>query len=163
VTRRVFLSGADLVLPDRIESGMTLVIEKGVIADFVSGPRDVGEGETRVHVPGTFVVPGFVDVHVHGSEGMDVLDGALSSIATRLPRYGVTAFCPTSIACPPDELAMFLKQVGDARQQSLTGARVLPAHLESNFISREYCGAQPLGCLRSPAEALSDKNAAPAY
>ena len=74
MTGRVFLSGADLVLPDRIETGQTIVIERGLIADFVSGPRDVGDGESRVHYPGGVIVPGFVDVHVHGVEGLDVLD-----------------------------------------------------------------------------------------
>ena len=72
---RVFLSGAHLVLPDRIETGRTLVIEGGRIADIVAGPREVGDGETRVHLPECFILPGFVDVHVHGIGGHDVLDG----------------------------------------------------------------------------------------
>ena len=45
---RVFLSGAHLVLPDRIEAGRTLVIEAGRITEIVTGPREVGAGETRV-------------------------------------------------------------------------------------------------------------------
>jgi N-acetylglucosamine-6-phosphate deacetylase len=155
VTRRIFLSGADLVLPDRIDSGRTLVIEAGAIADIVSGPRDLGADERRVHLPGAFILPGFVDVHVHGVEGFDVLDGeaALLEIAARLPRYGVASFCPTSIACPPETLTSFLAGVASARQSS-RGARVLPAHLESNFISPAWNGAQPAGCLRVPAAAL---------
>ena len=97
---RVFLSGAHLVLPDRIETGRTLVIEDGRIADIVAGPREVGDGETRVHLPDCFILPGFVDVHVHGIAGLDVLDGpsGVADVAARLPRHGVTAFCPTSIA-----------------------------------------------------------------
>ena len=55
---RVFLSGAHLVLPDRIETGRTLVIEDGRIADIVAGPREVGDGETRVHLPGCFIAAG---------------------------------------------------------------------------------------------------------
>ena len=157
MSARVFLSGADLVLPDRIESGMTIVIEGGVIVDLVSGPRDVAAGESRMHFPGGVVVPGFVDVHVHGVEGLDVLNGsaALAGVAERLPRFGVTAFCPTSIACPPAALSSFLANVAAARQTAGPGARVLPAHLESNFINPEYNGAQPSSCLRAPVEALA--------
>jgi N-acetylglucosamine-6-phosphate deacetylase len=153
LTGRVFLSGADLVLPDRIESGQSLVIEDGRITDFVSGPRAIGAGESHVQVPGAVIVPGFVDVHVHGVEGMDVLDGAasLAGVAARLPKYGVTAFCPTSIACPPGVLESFLDAVAVLRRGLPAGARVLPAHLESNFINPDYNGAQPLTCLRVPA------------
>jgi len=157
---RVFLSGADIVLPDRIESGQTLVIEDGRIADFVSGPRAIGGGESHVQLPGAIIVPGFVDVHVHGVEGLDVVDGtdALAGVAARLPKYGVTAFCPTSIACAPDVLRTFLGAVSTARISAPAGARVLTAHLESNFISPAYNGAQPASCLRLPARAIAGTN-----
>lgn len=157
MTPRVFLSGAHLVLPDRIETGHTLVIESGRIADLTAGPRDVAAGETRVHVPGCFIVPGFIDVHVHGVAGHDVLDGpaSLAEIAATLPRYGVTAFCPTSIACAPAALSGFLAGVAALRGAAGRGrARVLAAHLESNFINPQYCGAQPVSCLRNPAAAM---------
>lgn len=157
MSRRVILSGADLVLPDRIESGQSLVIEDGRITDFVSGPRAIGDGESHIQLPGAVIVPGFVDVHVHGVEGVDVLDGsaAVTAVAAKLPKYGVTAFCPTSIACAPDALGTFLDSVATGRRAVGNSARVLPAHLESNFISAEYNGAQPLSCLRVPAAALS--------
>ena len=159
---RVFLSGAHLVLPDRIETGRTLVIEDGRIADIVAGPREVGDGETRVHLPGCFILPGFVDVHVHGIAGHDVLDGpsGVVDVAARLPRHGVTAFCPTSIACEPRTLGDFLRAVGDARRTvNATSARVLGAHLESNFINPSFAGAQPHDCLRIPAAALAGEPA----
>jgi N-acetylglucosamine-6-phosphate deacetylase len=163
MANRTFLSGADLVMPDRIETGQTLVIEDGVIADIVSGPRDASSDESRMHWPGAVVVPGFIDVHVHGVEGLDVLDGpgALAGVAEKLPRFGVTAFCPTSIACPPDVLSSFLTNVASARR-IVRGARVLPAHLESNFINPDFNGAQPSACLRLPSDALERREGADA-
>jgi N-acetylglucosamine-6-phosphate deacetylase len=92
-------------------------------------------------------------VHVHGVEGTDTLDGAdaIARIAARLPRHGVTAFCPTSVACDPEALRTMLSAVRTSRVAPPSGsARVLPAHLESNFINPEYRGAQPLDCLRLP-------------
>jgi N-acetylglucosamine-6-phosphate deacetylase len=150
---RTFLDGASLVLPDRVADGQTVVIEDGRIVDLVSGPRELGEREVRADLSGRLVVPGFIDVHVHGVGAIDVLDGpgAVAAVAERLPAYGVTAFCPTSVACPPAVLATFLEEVALARAMVPTGrARVLPAHLESNFISPDYRGAQPLDCLRTP-------------
>jgi N-acetylglucosamine-6-phosphate deacetylase len=63
----------------------------------------------------------------------------------------VTGFCPTSLACSPDVLRRMLVSIREARTSPAPGAsRVLPAHLESNFINPDYKGAQPLECLRLP-------------
>jgi len=147
----VLLTGASLVMPDRVETA-TLVIEDGLVADIVSGPRQVGMAERRIDLAGHLIVPGFVDVHVHGVAGVDVLDAAESvgSVARWLPRWGVTSFCPTSIACHPETLHGFLDAVGRIRQApDPDGARLLGAHLESNFLTPAYHGAQPLECLRA--------------
>jgi len=99
------------------------------------------------------ILPGFIDVHVHGLEGVDALDGpdAVADISRRLPKFGVTAFCPTTVACSPGALRDMLRSVGDLRGvPSGSSARVLPAHLESNFINPEYRGAQPASCLKLP-------------
>jgi N-acetylglucosamine-6-phosphate deacetylase len=150
---RTLVTGADLVLPDGVVSGCTLVVEDDRIADVVSGPRLAGRGETRVDRSGRIVVPGFIDVHVHGAAGIDVLAGAgsVEAVAAQLPRWGVTAFCPTTMACAPADLDAVLAEVGRLRAQPAGArARVLPAHLESNFLNPEYRGAQPRSCLRSP-------------
>lgn len=147
------LTGVDIVVPNRIITNGTLVIEGDRISDIISGMRTGGEDFT-----GHLVLPGFIDVHVHGLYGVDALDGenAVDEIARLLPRFGVTAFCPTSIACPPPELQRMLLAVRRAREAPPRGARVLPAHLESNFINPEYKGAQPAECLRSPREVVRE-------
>jgi N-acetylglucosamine-6-phosphate deacetylase len=150
----IVLSGAELVLPDRILSPGTLVIDSDRIVDIRPGAVQTGSG-FAFH--GHYIVPGFVDVHVHGVEGVDSLQAgdAISSMAARLTRYGVTAFCPTTVACSPEALRRVLEQVRQAREEPAPGAaRVLPAHLESNFINPKYKGAQPAICLRSPRAAL---------
>ena len=141
----IVLSGADVVLPDRLLSPGTVVVDGDRIVDVTAG------GSADLH--GHFIVPGFIDVHVHGIGGHDTQDdaGAVARIASLLPRHGTTAFCPTSIACPPDVLRRLLTAVAAAREQRAPGAaRVLPAHLESNFLNPEYKGAQPLDHLRLP-------------
>ena len=149
----MLLAGAKLVLPDRVLPGATLLIEGHRIAAIEPRPMEPAAGVRRIDLTGRIVVPGFVDVHVHGVEGVDTLDGdgAVAAIATRLPRYGVTSFCPTSIACDPAALSRLLADVQACGSSPAPGAaRVLPAHLESNFINPDYRGAQPLECLRAP-------------
>ena len=148
----ILLEGADLVLPDRILTGGALVIEGDRIAD-AGRAAPAAAPSLRFDLANHYVLPGFIDVHVHGVEGMDALAGgnAIADIAERLPRFGVTAFCPTSIACDPSALRTMLNGVRAARtSRPPGGARVLPAHLESNFISADYKGAQPESCLRTP-------------
>jgi N-acetylglucosamine-6-phosphate deacetylase len=165
----IVLSGADLVLPDRLLSAGTLIIDEGRIVEIRAGSVNGAHSAFALHHH--YIVPGFIDVHVHGVEGIDTLavGDAIEAIAGRLPRYGVTAFCPTTVACGPDPLRRMLDQVRLARATPPRGARVLPAHLESNFINPEYRGAQPAACLRAPrgawktedhsAKALAERHA----
>lgn len=161
----IVLAGADLVLPDRVVERGTLVIIDGRIEAIDRRAIDGPTGATRIDCSGHVIVPGFIDVHVHGIEGVDVLDGggAVAGIASRLPKFGVSAFCPTAVACDPTTLAELLAAVTAARSsRAPRSARVLPAHLESNFINPEWTGAQPRRCLRLPpqkSEASGGKSA----
>ena len=156
----IVIRGGDLVLADRVLEGGSVVVDDDRIAAIE--PMSVAQGSaTVIDAANCFVVPGFIDVHVHGVAGLDTLDGGdvVAQIAAVLPRYGVTAFCPTTVACGPDDLEAFLAQLREARDSighpfrgaalPRGAARVLPAHLESNFINPEYRGAQPLKCLRT--------------
>jgi len=150
----IALSGADVVLPDRVLSGETVLIDNGIIETVRPAGR-LPPGVDIVDLADHFILPGFIDVHVHGLEGTDVLDDAdaVARVAARLPKYGVAAFCPTSIACPPQQLAMLLSAVGAQQSSTPPGsARVLGAHLESNFLNPDWNGAQPQTCLRLPSD-----------
>ena len=149
----IFLADADVVLPDRVMSPATVVVDGDRIIDVLHSAPAHSPGDLRIDLRRHTVVPGFVDVHVHGIEGTDTLDGgdAIGRIAARLPHFGVTAFCPTSVACSPDDLRTMLAAVRAARlTRPAASSRVLPAHLESNFINPEYRGAHPGECLRLP-------------
>ncbi|HLG60115.1 MAG TPA: N-acetylglucosamine-6-phosphate deacetylase [Vicinamibacterales bacterium] len=148
----IVLAGGDVILPDRVLTQGAVLIDAGRIVAVETRPVDLVHA-TTIDATDCYVVPGFVDVHVHGVDGHDTLDGgdAVSEIARRLTRYGVTAFCPTTVACAAEDLRAFLQRVRQSRVDPVSGgARVLPAHLESNFINPDYRGAQPASCLRTP-------------
>jgi N-acetylglucosamine-6-phosphate deacetylase len=148
------LTGAVVILSDRLLAPGAIVIEGSRITEIREGDSVLSRDPASVDVRGHYIVPGFVDVHVHGLEGYDTLGGpgAVAEMARRQPRFGVTAFCPTTVACAAEELRAVLTAVRAARANPIPRtARVLPAHLESNFINPEYRGAQPEACLH-PAE-----------
>lgn len=167
----VVIAGGDLVLPDRILSDASLIIDSARIAAVEPRGRIDVAGAVTIDARECYVVPGFIDVHVHGVEGVDTLDEGdpIAEMARRLPQFGVTGFCPTTVACSPAQLRRVLSAVGSARtERPPHSARVLPAHLESNFINPEYRGAQPAECLRLPngpasasAKAPADRKAGP--
>ena len=148
----LILDGANLVLSDRILSPGRLVIDGDRIAD-------IGPGTETGPLAGLWIVPGFIDVHVHGLLGDDTLDGpgSVAAIAAHLPRFGCTSFTPTTFACPPASLETLARAIEAAMDApAFESARVLPAHLESNFMAPEYRGAQPLTELVLPPGAPAD-------
>lgn len=149
----MILAGASLVLPDRVLISGTIVVEHGLIADIRDATGRVAHDADAIDLQRCLIVPGFIDVHVHGVMGHDTLDGggAIAAIARALPPFGVTAFCPTTVACSAEALASVLDSVSRAKHaDEPSAASVLPAHLESNFINAEYRGAQPRNCLCLP-------------
>jgi N-acetylglucosamine-6-phosphate deacetylase len=146
------LSGGRIVLHDSMLDPGSIVLDDGLITDLRSGTID-RTGDDWHDVRGHLLVPGFIDVHVHGVEGVDTLAtaDAVAKLAARFPRYGVTGFCPTTVGCPPLALRRLLDGIRKARTDAVPGhAAVHPAHLESNFINPEFRGAQPVDCIRLP-------------
>ena len=97
----IVISGGDVVLPDRILPRASLVIDGDRITAIEVEARVDSPGATIVPAADCYVVPGFIDVHVHGVEGHDTLNDGdpVAAIAALLPQYGVTSFCPTTVAC----------------------------------------------------------------
>lgn len=104
------------------------------------------QGE-RVSTPAPpYILPGFVDCHVHGGGGADMMEGAdaIRTAARLHARHGTTAFCPTSVTAPTEDLDAFLDAVAAVMADPpQDGARVIGAHLEGPFINPEKLGAQP--------------------
>ncbi len=101
----------------------------------------------RADVPeDRFVLPGFVDLHVHGGGGADGMAGeaALRQMARFHARHGTTGLLATTVTAPSDDLRLALRAIGRVSRDRRAGeARVLGCHLEGPFISPKALGAQP--------------------
>lgn len=95
---------------------------------------------------GDYILPGFIDLHVHGGGGRDVMEGgdAVHTIARMHARHGTTSLLATTMTAPLDELETALGAIGVASRQRKPGhARVLGVHLEGPYINPGKLGAQP--------------------
>ena len=111
------------------------------------------------------LVSGFIDEHIHGAGGADVMDGernALKTISDCLVKEGTTSFLATTMTQNSKKITRALQAVNSAvGSPEITGARVLGAHLEGPFISLRRAGAQPVEYVEAPSiERFDEFNAA---
>lgn len=103
---------------------------------------------------GALVIPGLVDIHVHGCAGADFSDGdyaGLVRMARYLARQGVTSFAPASMTLPYDALDKAFHAAARLRREGLAdGARLMGIQMEGPFLSREKRGSQNPAYLRLP-------------
>lgn len=103
---------------------------------------------------GALVIPGLVDIHVHGCAGADFSDGdyaGLVHMARYLARRGVTSFAPASMTLPYDALDTAFRTAARLRREGLAdGARLMGIQMEGPFLSREKRGSQNPAYLRLP-------------
>ncbi|MFP3549291.1 N-acetylglucosamine-6-phosphate deacetylase [Paraburkholderia sp. SIMBA_049] len=93
-----------------------------------------------------YILPGFIDLHVHGGGGADVMEAgnAIEAITRTHARFGTTSLLATTMTAPRDELMAVVAGLGDvAKNRVPGGARVLGVHLEGPYINPGKLGAQP--------------------
>lgn len=98
-----------------------------------------------VTVEDGWICPGFVDMHMHGIDGYDTMDGtpeSLQAISTALARHGVTSFLATTMTAPYDQLEKVLVNIAQNSREGLPGAQAIGIHLEGPWINPRYKGAQ---------------------
>ena len=139
-----------------------ILVRDGVI-EF-AGPRsgvELPAGAQEVAAADSTAIPGFLDVHIHGAGGRDVMEGdqsALSTITGRLAAYGTTSLLATTVTAGADETCRAIeeisKYVSTQYQTNDARAEILGIHFEGPFLSKERRGVHPTEFLQLPSAEL---------
>jgi N-acetylglucosamine-6-phosphate deacetylase len=142
VASALVLDNARIILPDREVERGAVVVESGLIAGVADAAPSVA-GAATLDLAGMVLLPGFIDVHIHGSAGIDVMDATaeqLSVVSEYLAIQGVTGWMPTFVPAADSSYARAVEAIAAAARSSL-GARVLGVHYEGPFVNSAQCGA----------------------
>ena len=136
-----------IITPFRLLEDRIIIIEKGKIIAITDKKEDLTilKNVEIIEAQNKFIVPGYIDIHVHGGGGSDVMDGeyeAIKQVATTHSRFGTTAFLPTTMTMTKDKIIKSLKSIHEARLKGTGTAEILGIHLEGPYINPEKKGAQ---------------------
>ena len=109
----------------------------------------------EIDAEGLYLSAGFIDIHIHGSAGYDVMDGtaeALEEIAKSILQTGTTSFLATTMTMSKEAITKALTVVQEHKQ--VAGAKVLGVHLEGPFINEKKHGAQNPAFIEKPTMEL---------
>jgi len=113
--------------------------EIGLMAQYVSQ-----ENETVFDAEGKIVIPGMIDVHIHGGYDIDAMDAnsdGLVTLGKEMLKEGVTTYFPTTMTQAPEAIEAALSAAKEAKEK---GAHFEYIHLEGPYVSKKRAGAQPL-------------------
>ncbi len=131
----------------------SIYIEDGIIIDIAKQIERVAETVIDFQDMPLKAVPGFIDIHIHGSAGHDVMDAteeALRGIAQSLPKEGTTSFLATTMTQSIYAINKALQNVA-RYQPGKKEAELIGVHLEGPFVSKKRAGAQPIRYIIDPS------------
>lgn len=151
----LLIKNAAIYLENQVLNRANLYVENGQIKEIIDEGELTSEMLNEAHIidaENLNVIPGFIDSHIHGANGADVMDStheALQTMAQFLPKEGTTAFLATTITQSPDNIEQALTNI--VSYENTPGqAEVAGVHLEGPFVEKSKAGAQPKEFIMQP-------------
>lgn len=152
--KTVILNGT-IITPFQMVRDKAICIEEGRISSIKDKKHIINHVDAEIiDAANGFIVPGFIDIHVHGGGGSDVMDGsyeALKQIAKTDSISGTTSFLPTTMTMNKEKIIASLKSVREAYKKGTGAAEILGVNLEGPYINPLKKGAQKEEDISSPS------------
>ncbi|MGW6279519.1 N-acetylglucosamine-6-phosphate deacetylase [Kribbella sp. NPDC055071] len=151
--------GATLGDDRRVVDGMALVVRDGRI-DAIVPAGDVPASADVVDLAGCVLLPGLIDLHVHGGGGQSFDDpdpAAHQEVLNFHARHGVTTMQASLVSAAPADLERRLDALAISKDTPSTGAKLFGVHLEGPYLAVDQCGAHAPSALRPPADDEADR------
>ena len=134
------------------KDGGILVEGEKISRILVNGEQPPAQAK-KIDLRDLTVTPGLIDIHVHGGNNHDVMDGtyeAINAISLHKLKEGVTSFCPTTLTAPEEQTLQAIANIRQAKEKGVDGARIIGGFLEGPFLNPQYKGAHPESDLLPP-------------
>jgi len=143
-----------IVLPDRILDHGAILCRAGRIENLKTGKK-LPRNTTVIDAQGGWIVPGFVDIHVHGADGADYMDGNVEAVKTANRahlRHGTTTVFPTTTTGSPAQVRRMLDACIEVRRDwtAADGARIGGVHLYGPYFAKDKVGCHAVEGRRDP-------------
>lgn len=158
------ITASELFTPTEQISSPVILVEDGVITK--TGSREavaIPATAVLLDFPGAVLAPGFIDIHIHGSAGYDVMEGerkGLEKMTSFLARRGVTSFLATTVTAETSVLLAAVErlaeQIHNWPSESPT-AKPFGIHMEGPWISKARCGVHPTSAIANPSLEMFDR------
>src|SRR5579884_151066 len=150
----LIFSGGTIILEDRALPDGLVAVDNGRITAVHSSPGFSDQGAEVIDLGGGYLVPGFVDLHVHGGAGADFMDGtaeAFRTVCRAHARHGTTSLLPTTTVARHEQHLAFLEVCRQLKREGTGGAAILGAHFYGPYFALEARGCHPAAPVRPPS------------
>ena len=158
---KAIINGKIITESEVLENKIVLYSDKiHEIREKNTAEKFLNECEEVTDAKGNYVSPGFIDMHIHGAGGYDVMDGteeSLAAISSIVAQNGVIGFLPTTMTMSREKIYTALDNIKHVMGKEAKGARILGAHMEGPFINKKYKGAQAEDFIIEPSFSFIEK------
>lgn len=150
--------GGTAVLPDRLLEDAVVVCRNSKITYVGTSKNRIPATSEVIDAKGGFVCPGFIDIHIHGGGGADVMDGTIDAVQTVCrahAKHGTTTIFPTTSTGSESQIHAMLRACNDARDcwQIGSGSRIGGVHLYGPYFAKDKVGCHNEAECRAPTAA----------
>lgn len=136
-----YITGKLVIGENKNYEDHAVLIENGKIKEIT---QNLNEEIKSINFHDEIIIPGLIDLHIHGRDGCDVMDGNINSlnrISSSLAEHGVTGFLATTVTSTWEKTLQAFEAIGIAKQSKMEGAAVLGGYSEGLFFTKDHKGA----------------------